>query len=86
MVLLDEFDDRHLEAEQDEYHPYEYQTENNGSWANALPVKQGLYDPQYERDACGVGFACHIKGKPSHKIVSDGMPCFSDFAVERLTL
>ncbi|RAL66402.1 hypothetical protein DID88_006093 [Monilinia fructigena] len=24
-----------------------------------------------EKDACGVGFACNIKGKPSHKIVSD---------------
>ncbi|KAJ4307151.1 glutamate synthase [NADH] [Collariella sp. IMI 366227] len=71
--VTDDFDDRqlHLEAETEQYHPYEYQTENNNSWAGALPVKQGLYDPSLEKDACGVGFACHIKGKPSHKIVSD---------------
>ena len=41
------------------------------SWAGALPAAQGLYDPQNERDACGVGFICQIKGKPSHKIISD---------------
>ncbi|KAK4644675.1 glutamate synthase [NADH] [Podospora bellae-mahoneyi] len=71
--LTPEFDDRqtHLESEQYNYQPYEYQTENNDSWAGALPVKQGLYDPSLEKDACGVGFACHIKGKASHKIVSD---------------
>ncbi|MCJ1307215.1 glutamate synthase [NADH] [Agyrium rufum] len=51
---------------------YEYQnTPDNKSWAGALPVKQGLYDPELEKDACGVGFAAHIKGKASHKIVSD---------------
>lgn len=53
---------------------YEYEnTPENRSWAGALPVKQGLYDPELEKDACGVGFAAHIKGKPSHKIVTDGM-------------
>ncbi|KAL0470749.1 glutamate synthase [Neurospora intermedia] len=73
MGAIEDFDDRqvHLETEKEQYHPYEYQTENNSSWAGALPVKQGLYDPELEKDACGVGFACHIKGKPSHKIVSD---------------
>lgn len=71
--IPEDFDDRqlHTDAGKEEYHPYEYQTENNDSWAGALPVKQGLYDPSLEKDACGVGFACHIKGKPSHKIVSD---------------
>ncbi len=38
-----------------------------------LPPAQGLYDPQFERDSCGVGFICHIKGTPSHKIVSDAL-------------
>ncbi|KAK8086946.1 glutamate synthase [Apiospora phragmitis] len=73
MGLPSDFDDRqtHIDSEADAYHPYEYETENNGSWAGALPVKQGLYDPSLEKDACGVGFACHIKGKASHKIVSD---------------
>lgn len=70
---LDEFNDRHtrIAAENEPYNPYVYQTEGNESWAGALPVKQGLYDPAYEKDACGVGFACHIKGDASHKIVSD---------------
>ncbi|KAJ5126187.1 hypothetical protein N7526_008364 [Penicillium atrosanguineum] len=49
----------------------EFQPKTGYGWANALPEKQGLYDPEYEKDACGVGFAAHIKGKPSHKIVSD---------------
>jgi len=73
MGVAEDFNDRqtHLEAIDEKYHPYEYQTENNSSWAGALPVKQGLYDPELEKDACGVGFACHIKGKASHKIVSD---------------
>ncbi|KAI8630887.1 glutamate synthase [Xylariaceae sp. FL1651] len=73
MGLPADFDDRQtqIECTAEAYHPYEYQTENNDSWAGALPVKQGLYDPSLEKDACGVGFACHIKGKPSHKIVSD---------------
>jgi glutamate synthase (NADPH/NADH) large chain len=38
-----------------------------------LPVRQGLYDPRQERDACGVGFVAHIKGLPSHNIVSQGL-------------
>src|SRR5947209_14238034 len=33
------------------------------------PPKQGLYDPQYEHDACGVGFLVNIKGKKSHRII-----------------
>ncbi|MBJ6724633.1 glutamate synthase large subunit [Geomesophilobacter sediminis] len=34
-----------------------------------LPKKQGMYDPQFEHDACGVGFVTNIKGKKSHEIV-----------------
>ncbi|SPC62670.1 probable glutamate synthase (NADPH) [Ustilago sp. UG-2017b] len=40
-------------------------------WAGSMPAAQGLYDPDNEKDACGVGFMCQIKGKPAHKIVSD---------------
>lgn len=36
-----------------------------------FPEKQGLYDPAFEKDSCGVGFVAHIKGKPSHQIVVD---------------
>jgi glutamate synthase domain-containing protein 2/glutamate synthase domain-containing protein 1/glutamate synthase domain-containing protein 3 len=38
-----------------------------------LPPKQGLYDPSFERDACGVGFVVNIKGKKSHEIVQQGL-------------
>src|SRR5476651_2701334 len=37
------------------------------------PLKQGLYDPQFEHDACGLGFVVDIKGRKSHKLVSDGL-------------
>ncbi|MDD5439036.1 MAG: glutamate synthase large subunit, partial [Candidatus Omnitrophica bacterium] len=38
-----------------------------------MPKKQGLYDPQFEKDSCGVGFVCNTKGNQSHRIVSDGL-------------
>jgi glutamate synthase domain-containing protein 2/glutamate synthase domain-containing protein 1/glutamate synthase domain-containing protein 3 len=37
------------------------------------PSKQGLYDPQHEHDACGVGFIVHQKGEKSHAIVADAL-------------
>lgn len=37
------------------------------------PLKQGLYDPQFEHDACGVGFVVQMKGKPSHAIVEQAL-------------
>ena len=38
----------------------------------SLPA-QGLYNPENEHDACGVGFVAHIKGKKSHTIVEQGL-------------
>ena len=38
-----------------------------------MPIQQGLYDPRQERDACGVGFVAHIKGKQSHDMVRQGL-------------
>ena len=38
-----------------------------------FPKKQGLYDPGFERDSCGVGFACNIKGMKSNAIVKQGI-------------
>ncbi len=35
--------------------------------------KYGLYDSRFEHDACGVGFACDIKGKKSHAMVVSGL-------------
>ena len=34
------------------------------------PIRQGMYDPANEHDACGLGFIAHIKGKASHAIVT----------------
>lgn len=36
-----------------------------------FPQKQGLYDPELEKDSCGVGFVANVKGVPSHQIVVD---------------
>src|SRR5438093_12089380 len=40
---------------------------------SALPVKQGLYDPQFEHDACGVGFVVDLKGRKSHDLVQNAL-------------
>src|SRR5579871_6004346 len=37
------------------------------------PQKQGLYDPQYEHDACGVGFVVNMKGRKSHALVEQAL-------------
>ena len=34
---------------------------------------QGLYHPENEHDACGVGFVANIKGRKSHTIVEQGL-------------
>ncbi len=34
---------------------------------------QGLYDPNFEHDSCGVGFVVNVKGKTSHEIVKQGL-------------
>ncbi|MBK7001452.1 MAG: glutamate synthase subunit alpha [Rhodoferax sp.] len=33
----------------------------------------GLYSPEHEHDACGVGFVAHIKGTKSHEIVRNAL-------------
>src|SRR6187549_1002061 len=41
--------------------------------SSGLPRNQGLYDPWFEHDACGVGFIVDMKGRRSHRIVADGL-------------
>jgi glutamate synthase (NADPH/NADH) large chain len=36
-----------------------------------FPKKSGLYDPQFEKDSCGVGLVANIKGIPSREIMDD---------------
>ncbi len=38
-----------------------------------LPNASGLYSPDNEKDACGVGFICDIKGRPSNQIILDAL-------------
>ena len=45
-----------------------------------LPAKQGLYDPRYEHDSCGVGFVVDIKGQKSRAIVSQGLQVLFNLA------
>src|SRR6187549_1981873 len=37
------------------------------------PPTQGLYDPAFEHDACGVGFVADIEGRRTHDIVRKGL-------------
>ena len=38
-----------------------------------LPPKQGLYDPFFEHEACGVGFVVDMHGRKSHRMVADAL-------------
>ena len=38
-----------------------------------LEKAQGLYDPQFEHDSCGIGFVVSIKGIQSNRIIKDGL-------------
>lgn len=37
------------------------------------PKKQGLYDPAFEKDACGIGLVCNINGRRSHHVIRDAI-------------
>src|SRR3954447_13635444 len=39
----------------------------------ASPAPQGLYDPRFEHDACGVAFVADIYGRRTHSIVADAL-------------
>ncbi len=38
-----------------------------------FPKAQGLYSPEFEKDACGIGMYVNFKGRPSHEIVTNGL-------------
>jgi glutamate synthase (NADPH/NADH) large chain len=38
-----------------------------------VPARQGLYDPQFEHDACGVAFVVDVQGRRSHRMVELGL-------------
>jgi glutamate synthase (NADPH) large chain len=37
------------------------------------PDQQGLYRPEFEHDACGIGFVANMKGRKSHKVITDAI-------------
>ncbi|HRB80332.1 MAG TPA: glutamate synthase large subunit, partial [Niabella sp.] len=38
-----------------------------------MTKNKGLYDPSFERDACGIGFVANIKGNKNHQTISDAL-------------
>ena len=38
-----------------------------------IQEKEGLYDPNFEHDECGIGFYASLKNEPSHDIVVNGL-------------
>jgi glutamate synthase (NADPH/NADH) large chain len=42
-------------------------------FSRGLPAAEGLYDPAYEHDACGVAFVARLTGVPSHDIIAYGL-------------
>ena len=44
------------------------------------PQKQGMYDPQFEHDACGIGLLCNMKGRQSHKMISEAITILKKLA------
>ncbi|MGH7137094.1 MAG: glutamate synthase subunit alpha, partial [Pirellulales bacterium] len=46
------------------------QTQHNHS---GYPAREGLYDPAFEHDACGVGFVVNMRGEKQHDIVRSGL-------------
>src|SRR5258707_11200950 len=45
-----------------------------------LPAAQGLYRPEHEHDACGIGFVANIEGRKSHDIVLKGVQILVNLA------
>jgi len=39
-----------------------------------------LYDARFEHDACGIGFLADLSGRPTHKILDDGLRCLERLA------
>jgi glutamate synthase domain-containing protein 1 len=46
----------------------------------SLPPRQGLYDPRFEHDACGIGFVAHVEGRRSHRVLEMGLEALRNHA------
>ena len=45
-----------------------------------LPRAQGLYDPAYEHDACGIGFVAHVHGVHSRDVIDKGLELLNNLS------
>ncbi len=43
-----------------------------------FPSRQGLYDPRYEHDSCGVGFVVDMHGRPSRILLDNALEVLSN--------
>jgi len=50
------------------------------SYSTGLPPPQGMYHPQYEKDACGIGFIAQIKGVRSHDLIAKGLQALENLS------
>jgi glutamate synthase (ferredoxin) len=50
------------------------------SLSYGLPPAQGLYDPRFEHDACGIGFVAHIEGRRSHRVLEMALEALCNHA------
>jgi glutamate synthase (NADPH) large chain len=54
----------------------------NGNYSSSREwaAERGPYDPGFERDACGVGLVCDIRGTASHEIIAHGLAALRNLA------
>ncbi|WP_216208241.1 glutamate synthase large subunit [Amycolatopsis aidingensis] len=45
---------------------------------SAIPDRNGLYDPRTEQDSCGVAMVADVRGRRSHRIVTDGLAALTN--------
>src|SRR5690625_3169491 len=45
---------------------------------SGAPPRQGLYDPTYEHDACGVAFVATLRGTPGRDVVDAGLSALAN--------
>jgi glutamate synthase (NADPH/NADH) large chain/glutamate synthase (ferredoxin) len=45
-----------------------------------LPQAEGLYDPRYEHDACGVALVARLDNVPAHEVVEKGLQAVENLA------
>ena len=43
---------------------------------SAVPAVQGLYDPRFESDSCGVAFVADLQGRAGHHIIERALMQF----------